>query len=117
MAKEYKIKKEHWFCLDIPGMPLKKVGSHLSISALEKQGDDEKDKYEQSIRILKSSNGDSTPIMEMPQSLMRVLSDNSLYTLRLYVLFPEDMDKKAIRKQSQEINRTIHKELPDVKWK
>ncbi len=116
-SRDFNIDKRLWYCLDIPGMPLTKIGSHLNVSSLEENHSEEKDKYEQSIRVLNDLDNTSKPIMEMPQSLMKVLSDNSLYTLRLYVLFPENMASNEKSSKSSQIRKKIQSDLPDIQWK
>lgn len=74
------------------------------------EGEEDQDRYEQSIRILKADNS-SAPIMGDAQSLMSLLSDQAIYSLRLYVLV-EDRDeakKQAIRSAvSDDMTAILH---------
>jgi hypothetical protein len=94
---------------------LTKAGSYVPISAaLEGSGADSdkaKDKYEQALRIIEPNSTTSVPIMEVPYSLMSVLADKALYSLRVYVLLP--YEKERLKEQIRaDVRRT-----PDLSWK
>jgi hypothetical protein len=73
---------------------LTKVGSHLTVSQAMQPDEDDQDKLEQSVRIIPSSQTESLPIMEMDQSLMKILSNYSFYSLRLYLLLPRELESR-----------------------
>ncbi len=89
------IEPERWFVWK-KSVELTKVGSHLDVSSRFESETDDEDKYWQAIRVLATeTNGKSTPIMEVGRSLMKVLSDYSIYILRVYVLLkPEEAHRK-----------------------
>ena len=96
LAAKYNIDPSLWYVWSKDGITLTKVGSHVPVGMLQKAPNaKDKDKYEQAIRIISSSDRTSTDIMSLPQSLMSILSDNALYLLRMYVLLPDD--KVALR--------------------
>jgi hypothetical protein len=64
------------------------------------EGEEDQDRYEQSIRILRPDNS-SAPIMGDAQSLMSLLSDQAVYSLRLYVLVE---DRDAAKKQTMRVS-------------
>jgi uncharacterized protein len=109
-AKVFKIDRSRWYLWEPPAMVLTKIGSRIPISSVL-SGDEEKDKYHQSIRILNRAGNDSTPIVESPDSLMSILSDYGLYSLRVYVLFPEGQESRR-----GEISKFIAEDLP-FQWK
>jgi hypothetical protein len=66
---------------------------------------------EQLIRILDPRDNSSKPIVNIPQSLMKVLADNALYTIRVYVLLAgRDLEKRKA------IATHIQKDLPHIMW-
>ena len=112
-----------------PGITtLTKIGSRVPISAVmetpntatsegvgdkQKRAEKEKDKYEQSIRILNRDLNVSVPIMDKPSSLMNVLSDRALYACRLYVLLPPGKNRDELEKMRQRIKS----DCPSLEWK
>lgn len=101
-----------WYVWDKPGITLTKIGSHVFQSSLYENTTDEKDKYEQEIRVLDAAQTSSKPIVEIPYSLMSVLSDHALYSLRVYVLLPPD--KTHLH---ESIHARIKQDLPHIDWK
>lgn len=91
------------------GTGLTKIGSRVPLSGLG-QGfeDDMYDKEQQAVRILRLD-GRSQPIQEHPRSLIAVLSDYALYSLRVYALL--DPDKEA---QRTDIEARVNADLLDM---
>jgi HD superfamily phosphohydrolase len=88
-ASHFGIHKDLWYLWG-KSNTLTKIGSHVPVSALAREATaEEKDQYEQAVRILRADNS-SEPIVENAISLMKVLADFSLYTVRLYVLMPSE---------------------------
>ena len=83
LAEEFDIDESLWYIWDSKGRPLTKVGAYASISMLHPTDDE----LEQSISVTKGDN--SVAIVEVADSLMRVLAQNALYSARLYVLLPQ----------------------------
>lgn len=113
-AKRFKIDRKLWYIWDKAGITLTKIGSHIPVSAMEEAGisGTDKDKYEQTIRVLDSKGKSSKSIVELKNSLMSVLSNYALYIIRIYVLFPNGKENKR-----GEISDFIKKELPHLNWK
>jgi HD superfamily phosphohydrolase len=109
-ARTFDIDRSRWYLWEPAAMVLTKIGSRIPVSAVI-TGDEDKDKYHQSIRILNRAGTDSIPIVESPDSLMSIMSDYGLYSLRVYVLFPEGQESKRAA-----ISEYISKDLP-FQWK
>lgn len=110
-ANDFGIDFARWYLWDPPPMVLTKIGSHIPVSAMG-SGPDEKDKYDQAVRIMNRAGDKSTPIVEIPDSLMSILSNYALYSHRVYVLFPEGEESRR-----DEIAEQIREDLPHVGWK
>ena len=126
-AEEFDVPGEAFHLWD-PGITtLTKIGSRIPISTVmehaegseddqeehDKKAGKERDKYEQSIRILYRDTSKSVPIMDKPSSLLCVLSDRALFSCRLYVLLPPGRDRSAIEAMRQRIK----KDCPSLEWK
>jgi hypothetical protein len=70
------------------------------------------DKYEQSIRIRNKDHNSSLPIVDRRSSLLNVLARYALYSIRVYVIPPDDSDKHLA-----EMRRRIKADLPEIDWK
>ncbi len=100
-AEHFGIDRSLWY-LWAKDIALTKIGARLPVSEgfltttdLQDSAHEGKALFEQSIRILKSDATITQPIMELDQSLMRILSDYAYYSLRLYVLLPPNkQDRK-----------------------
>lgn len=111
-AKTFDIDESLWYFWG-KKMVLTSVGSNVATSIAHGECvSEDDDKYPSSIRILNPKDNTSLPIMEIDHSLMKVLSDRELYSLRLYILFPRG--KEQLR---DKIRASIMSELPDIKWK
>lgn len=112
-AQKFKIPLRHWHLWSKNGIELTKAGSYIPISAALEGGgaDSDKDKYEQALRIIEPNCSTSVPIMEVPYSLMSVLADKALYSLRVYVLLP--YEKESLKDKIRAAVRTT----PDLSWK
>lgn len=113
-AQLYKIPHACWYAWATQ-MSITKVGSHVpaSESCTRSPCDHEHniENYEQAVRIC-NGEGSSVPIMEHSSSLMRVLSDQTLYSIRLYVLRPENGNIDF-----DEMKKKIKSDLPYMPWK
>lgn len=87
-AEKFGIPEKLWYVWDHSGRPLTSIGSTIPVGE-----EIDADKAEQSIRILNPEDQSSTPIGNMKNSLMRVLANHSLYSVRVYVVFPPDIEK------------------------
>jgi HD superfamily phosphohydrolase len=88
IAAKFNIPEKFIWVWDKPGITLTKIGSRISVGSINELGEADKDKYEQSIRIC-DNGGESTEIMNKNNSLMSIVSDQALYSLRMYILFDE----------------------------
>ena len=88
-----------WYVWDSKGRALTRIGPYIPVSVLPPNEDD----LDQSIRIKESSG--SRPIVEIDNSLMKVLSQQALYTARLYVLFPNGRasERQMITEQARDM--------------
>ncbi|MDP9456422.1 MAG: hypothetical protein M3Q60_11720 [Actinomycetota bacterium] len=110
-AKKFGIAEQLWYIWDT-GMTLTKVGSHELISALRDPDAENDDRYEQAVRVLDDVTQRSKPIMELDRSLMSILSNHTLNSLRVYVLFPEGMEERCRAK----ISNAIRNDLQEINW-
>lgn len=111
-AAEFALDLSLWYVWEKSGLALTKVGSHVSQSAFYEGKAGERDDYEQEIRVLDAAGVSSKSIVEIPHSLMSVLSDQALYSLRIYVLLP--LEKIQVR---DELAAKIKSDLPHMEWK
>ncbi len=119
LAQIYHIKKDYWFVWSIDPIELTKIGSSdIDFSISQKPGTG--DKNRQCIRILNDpglgSSSDSTEIIKLNNSLMSLLADKALYSIRLYLLIPDNarVDRK---KMKEKISKTLKELIPDPYWK
>lgn len=98
-AKRYGVPRETLHIWIQEGMALTKIGSRIPVSQLGSATDDQKDRYQQAVRILSEDGKESIPIVESKQSLMNILSEYALYEIRIYVLLPKGLEamRKVIR--------------------
>jgi HD superfamily phosphohydrolase len=113
----YGIDRRLFHIWDPPSMTLTKIGSHVPISSVMESGEgglseNEVDKYEQSIRIHNKDNNTSSPIAGKRSSLISVLAGYALYSLRIYVILPEDFVSNF-----EEMRRSIRADLAEIDWK
>ena len=88
LSSEFDIHRDMWYVWDNGGMSLTNVGPYLPI-----EGESiDQDELGQSIRI--KYGDDSKLIFDDSTSLMKVLSRQTLYTARLYVILPEELEQK-----------------------
>lgn len=113
-AECFGINVNYWYVWDRLEHTLTQAESHIPVaSLLNSNHKDVEESYVQAVRILKNSNEESKAIMEVKKSLMSVLSDYALYSIRLYILFPNNEIEKLKRK---EIEDYIRKDLQDIEW-
>jgi len=104
------ISQRRWYVWS-KNVALTKVGSLVEVSSRFESKSDEEDNYWQAVRILAGDkSGASRPIMKEDRSLMKVLSNYSIYILRVYVLLqPEEVDRL------ESIKYTVSKTLSSPK--
>jgi HD superfamily phosphohydrolase len=89
LVTEFGISSDYWWVWDKPSQSITKIGS--LVSTAEAGSLATRDRFDQLARILPLRGGDgrSKPIVEFEGSLIRVLSNYALFSLRLYVLLPD----------------------------
>ena len=110
-SQEFEINESLWYVWD-RDVTLTKIGSHLPQSAFYEDVAEDEDGYQQGIRIFDSNHNTSKSLVEIPYSLMSVLSNQALYSLRLYLLLPSDKNQ-----QKDKIIAKIKSDLPHMEWK
>ncbi len=110
-AKKFQVNEKLWYPWK-SSMELTKIGSHVPVSTIDESSGTDREKLEQAVRVLNVDKRTSRPIMEVQHSLMKVLSDYSCYTIRVYVLLPSSKLKLA-----PEINGKIKSDLESIGWK
>jgi HD superfamily phosphohydrolase len=92
LATEFGIRTEYWWVWDKPSQSITKIGS--LVSTAQSGSASTRDHLDQLARILPLDRAErrSKPIVEFAHSLIRVLSNYALFSLRLYVLLPDGSD-------------------------
>jgi len=112
-AKQFGIARDLWHVWD-SGLSFTKVGSSVPISALVEDAGTasiDHDKTEQAVRVLDTHTKKSLPIMNIRRSLMSVLADRALYSLRIYVILAADREQDREKIQAQ-----IRKDVIELDW-
>jgi HD superfamily phosphohydrolase len=105
-AHEFGIPNDFWYVWSKAGQSLTKIGSRVPVSEKADQ-----EVVEQVVKVLNVHDNTSRPIVEVDRSLMSILSNYALYTLRVYVLLPAGMETKR-----EKIEERIRKDLPHTDW-
>lgn len=85
-ANYFDIPMEHWKEWSV-GTTLTKIGALVSPSLLAQPAEDDRDKYEQAVKILLPDNS-TRALFSYGRSLMSVLAKHEMVKVRLYVLVP-----------------------------
>lgn len=104
LANQFNISARYWRLWD-RAVPLTKVGAHIPTSAAVARDDEES--LAQAIHVLQKGETTSVPIMEDRRSLMYVLADQALYSIRLYVLLPAAVDRDLRHRIEAEISKRM----------
>lgn len=113
ISLEFDIPEEHIFVWDNGGLEITKIGKTVEISKSQHLSKEQIDKLNQSVRIFDRITQTSVPIMERDDSLMYILSGKALYSIRIFILFPNKQSEEKI----DEIKNYIKSELPHRDWK
>lgn len=113
ICEKFKIPREYIFVWDNGGLEITKIGKTLEISKTQKLSEEQIDKFNQSVRIFDRITQTSVPIMEREDSLMSVLSGRALYSIRIFILFPQKNPEQKIN----EIKTYIKDQLQNREWK
>jgi len=106
-AEELGLPLDRWYVRE-GSLTMTKVGANIPISELPQLDDDETN---QAIRVLNTRTGASERIMADRRSLMHVLADRALYSLRIYALIPANREAEL-----NEIRAHVHTGLDDDEW-
>ena len=116
LADTYKIDSRFWHVWG-KRIELTKVGRSVEYNKVLKKSKDEEDKYDQTVNVLNRVTGESSHIMEIDNSLMNVLADKSLFTIRLYILFPSNIMPDVQKTIKSSVFEQINREMPYSRWK
>jgi len=116
LAKKYNIDKAFWHVYD-NRIELTKVGFSVGSSKVAAKSKDDEDKYDQTVNVLNKVTQQSSRIMEIDNSLMSVLANKSLFTMRLYILFPSTISPDERKRIKTEVFEDIKKDITYLSWK
>jgi len=115
ISHQFNISKSSIFVWNNDTFEITKVGRMVERSETE----EDSDKINQTVRIFNRISERSAPIMEREDSLMNILSNQALYSIRLFILF--DLDRfngeKSIETRTKEIIKFIDEKIPHRDWK
>lgn len=111
-AARSEIPAEYWRLWSVDRASLTKSSASMPTSEALAAGQKDHDRYEQAVRFRRTGSTQSDAIIDMPRSLMSILTNHSLYAFRLYVIPPE-----GISVDRHKIREMIVKDLPVVAWK
>jgi uncharacterized protein len=103
------IPKKQIFVWNNGGLKLTKMGRMTEVSKVKEVNEDH---VKQGVRIENRVMGGSQPIMERNDSLMNILSEKALYSMRLFVL-----DPTLTKEKTESVQKYVYKRLPYRDWK
>lgn len=110
-AGKFGIDKSLWYVWTKAGLRLTKDGSRRPLP--DEDGDDPGgDRGGSQLIRIGAAGGKSIPIVNLKNSLMRVISNYGFFALRIYVLFPEGQES-----QRRAITEQIIRDQPEFPWK
>jgi hypothetical protein len=98
LAQRYEIPRSLWYLWQQSGIVLTKVGSVTRVTEYEE------DQLDQDVVVMDPREQTSATLVDIPHSLMSILSNNALYMLRVYVLLPPE--KEYLREELSEVVRS-----------
>jgi uncharacterized protein len=116
LAEKYQIDRQFW---RVWGNQIKLtiVGRSVESNKVLTKSKAYEDDYDQTVNVLNRVTGESSRIMEIDNSLMSVLANKSLFTIRLYILFPSNILPDDRQKIKDSVFEQIKKEFPYFSWK
>jgi len=116
LADKYQIDRRFW---RVWGNQIKltKVGLSVESNKVLTRSKGDEDDYDQTVNVLNRVTGESSRIMEIDNSLMRVLANKSLFTIRLYLLFPSTILPDYRKRIKTSVFEDIKREFPFFSWK
>lgn len=110
-ADEFEINKDLWIIWDNEGKNLTEIESHVPVTLLDHESEEEIEKRKiKGLDIFDNENKKSIPIVSIPSSLMSILSNYNIFSIRLYIIFPHEMwgqMKERTNKISQKVKNEI----------
>lgn len=118
ISKNFDLGLDNIFVWNNGGLKITKVGRMFELSKTENLTPEDSDEINQTVRILDRYKGDSVPIMERNDSLMSILSNQALYSIRLFVLFDENHfdEENSIEKKTNDIRKFVTEKMKSREW-
>lgn len=115
----FDISKNNIFVWNNGGLEITKVGRMVELSKTANLTEEDSDKINQTVRIFDRISGCSVPIMERDDSLMSILSNQALYSIRLFILFDLDHFKEdgSLKAKIEDVKKFIYENLSHRDWK
>ena len=119
ISQQFDLNKNNIFVWDNGALEITKVGRMVELSETVNLTEEDSDKINQTVRIFDRISERSVPIMERDDSLMSILSNRALYSIRLYILFDLDHFKEndSLKAKIEDISKFIHGKLSYRAWK
>ncbi len=111
LSNSYKIPRELWQVIPIPISAITSMGGTVPVSSMIDIKKQDTELYGKSIFIKKTPQSSPVVIMEVNNSLMHALSEQYLFGVQLYILFPDD---ESLNRRD-EIRKDILQILPHIR--
>jgi len=119
VSQQFNINENNIFVWDNGALEITKVRRMVELSETINSTAEDSDKINQTVRIFDRISGRSVPIMERGDSLMSILSNKALYSIRLFILFDLDHFKEddLLRAKIKDVRTFIYEKLSYRDWK
>lgn len=119
VSKQFGISKNNIFVWNNGALEITKVRRMVELSETVNSTAEDSDKINQTVRIFDRISGRSVPIMERDDSLMSILSNQALYSTRLFILFDLDHFKedRSLEAKIEDVKKFIYGKLSHRVWK
>ena len=119
VSKQFGISKNNIFVWNNGALEITKVGRMVELSETANLTEEDSDKINQTVRIFDRISERSVPIMERDDSLMSILSNQALYSIRLFILFDLDHFKEdgSLKAKIEDVKKFIYEKLSHRGWK
>ena len=119
VSKQFGISKNNIFVWNNGALEITKVRRMVELSETVNSTAEDSDKINQTVRIFDRISGRSVPIMERDDSLMSILSNQALYSTRLFILFDLDHFKedRSLEAKIKDVKKFIYEKLSHRGWK
>lgn len=118
ISTEFKIDPDNIFLWNIKGFGITKIGKDIDVSD-ELQSQEHRDKIDQIARIHNRATKKSETIITRDDSLMSILSNYGLYSMRLFILFDTDEfeNRNKLNEYTDKIRIYVNECHPEIDWK